>query len=128
VGAQALIARGEDMKGALVRGIDPALEPQVTDLAADLATDRAAAPGAGRVRRRCWAASWRAAWAWARRHGHADRAQRPGHAGRRGAAHAQMTVVGTFDSGHYEYDSALALLHRTTRRASSASRGRPACA
>ncbi|MDZ4127298.1 MAG: ABC transporter permease, partial [Hydrogenophaga sp.] len=37
VGAQALIARGEDMKGALVRGIDPALEPQVTDLVADLA-------------------------------------------------------------------------------------------
>jgi lipoprotein-releasing system permease protein len=23
----------------------------------------------------------------------------------------QMTVVGTFDSGHYEYDSALVLLH-----------------
>ena len=36
VGAQALIARGEDMKGTLVRGIDPAQEPQVTDLAADL--------------------------------------------------------------------------------------------
>jgi hypothetical protein len=31
--AQALLARGEDMKGALVRGIDPALEPAVTDLA-----------------------------------------------------------------------------------------------
>jgi lipoprotein-releasing system permease protein len=23
----------------------------------------------------------------------------------------QMTVVGTFDSGHYEYDSALAMMH-----------------
>ena len=30
---QALIARGEDMKGALVRGIEPKLEPQVTDFA-----------------------------------------------------------------------------------------------
>ena len=34
VAAQALLARGEDMKGALVRGIDPALEGAVTDLAA----------------------------------------------------------------------------------------------
>jgi lipoprotein-releasing system permease protein len=33
IAAQALVARGEDMKGAMVRGIDPALEPQVTDLA-----------------------------------------------------------------------------------------------
>src|SRR5512145_1745724 len=37
VGAQALLARGEDMKGAIVRGIDPAEEPQVADLAKDLA-------------------------------------------------------------------------------------------
>ena len=34
VSAQALLARGEDMKGALVRGIDPAREGEVTDLAA----------------------------------------------------------------------------------------------
>jgi lipoprotein-releasing system permease protein len=34
VSAQALLARGEDMKGALVRGIDPAREPEVTDLVA----------------------------------------------------------------------------------------------
>ena len=33
IAAQALLARGEDMKGVLVRGIDPALEPEVTDLA-----------------------------------------------------------------------------------------------
>src|SRR6476661_8153381 len=32
IAAQALIARGEDMKGALVRGIEPTLEPQVTDI------------------------------------------------------------------------------------------------
>src|SRR5688572_14095392 len=31
--AQALLARGEDMRGAIVRGIDPAREPEVTDLA-----------------------------------------------------------------------------------------------
>ena len=33
IGAQALLGRGEDIKGALVRGIDPAREPEVTDLA-----------------------------------------------------------------------------------------------
>ena len=32
IAAQALLARGEDMKGVLVRGIDPALEPTVVDL------------------------------------------------------------------------------------------------
>ena len=36
IAAQALLARGEDMKGTIVRGIDPALEGQVTDLAVDL--------------------------------------------------------------------------------------------
>ena len=36
IAAQALLARGEDMKGTLVRGIDPALEGQVTDLAVQL--------------------------------------------------------------------------------------------
>ena len=32
IATQALVARGEDMKGTLVRGIDPALEPRVTDI------------------------------------------------------------------------------------------------
>src|SRR6218665_3616881 len=36
VAAQALIARGEDMRGAIVRGISPAEEATVTDLAAQL--------------------------------------------------------------------------------------------
>ena len=36
VAAQALIARGEDMKGAVVRGIDPALDGAVTDLSLQL--------------------------------------------------------------------------------------------
>jgi lipoprotein-releasing system permease protein len=31
--AQALVGRGEDMRGAIVRGIDPAEEAKVTDLA-----------------------------------------------------------------------------------------------
>src|SRR5512146_3262803 len=36
ISAQALLARGEDMRGAIVRGIDPAHEGEVTDLAATL--------------------------------------------------------------------------------------------
>jgi lipoprotein-releasing system permease protein len=32
IASQALLARGEDMKGVMVRGIVPSLEPQVTDL------------------------------------------------------------------------------------------------
>ncbi|REN19536.1 lipoprotein-releasing system transmembrane subunit LolC, partial [Mycobacterium tuberculosis] len=32
INTQALIARGEDMKGTIVRGIDPKLEPEVTDI------------------------------------------------------------------------------------------------
>ena len=36
VAAQALLARGEDMRGAIVRGIDPAREGEVTDLAASM--------------------------------------------------------------------------------------------
>ena len=32
IAAQALLARGEDMRGVLVRGIDPVLEPEVTEL------------------------------------------------------------------------------------------------
>src|SRR5450830_1267781 len=36
IATQALLARGEDMKGTMVRGIDPAHEAEVTDLAMDL--------------------------------------------------------------------------------------------
>jgi len=36
IAAQSLLARGEDMRGAIVRGIDPAHEGEVTDLAATL--------------------------------------------------------------------------------------------
>ena len=36
VGGQGLLARGEAMQGVMVRGIDPQLEPQVTEVAAQL--------------------------------------------------------------------------------------------
>ncbi len=111
VGAQALIARGEDMKGTLVRGIDPAQEPQVTDLAADLSQTvlPRLVPGefgvilGGELARSLGV-------------GVGDAVTLIAPSGQVTPAGVvprirQMTVVGTFDSGHYEYDSALALLH-----------------
>ncbi|NWF46235.1 lipoprotein-releasing ABC transporter permease subunit [Hydrogenophaga sp. D2P1] len=112
VGAQALIARGEDMKGALVRGIDPALEPKVTDLVADLADTvlPRLVPGefgvilGGELARSLGVAT-------------GDTVTLIAPSGQVTPAGVvprirQMTVVGTFDSGHFEYDSALALLHQ----------------
>ncbi|MGS5088568.1 lipoprotein-releasing ABC transporter permease subunit [Hydrogenophaga sp. A37] len=112
VGAQALLARGEDMKGALVRGIDPALEPQVTDLAKDLSQTvlPRLVPGefgiilGGELARSLGV-------------GVGDAVTLIAPSGQVTPAGVvprirQMSVVGTFDSGHYEYDSALALLHQ----------------
>ena len=45
ISAQALLARGEDMKGVLVRGIDPALEPGVVDLSVDSQLKNSGVPG-----------------------------------------------------------------------------------
>ena len=111
VGAQALIARGDDMKGAMVRGIDPALEPKVTDLAAELADTMLPrlVPGqfdivlGGELARSLGVIA-------------GDTVTLIAPSGQVTPAGVvprvrQMTVVGTFDSGHFEYDSALALMH-----------------
>lgn len=110
VSAQALLARGEDMKGALVRGIDPAHEAEVTDLA----TSNAAAiaqlvPGEFRV-----VLGVELAQSLGVRVGDVVTLIAPnGQVTPAGVVPRlkQMTVAGTFDSGHYEYDSALVLLH-----------------
>ena len=64
------------------------------------------------------------------RQGHADCAARAGDAGRRDCrALKQFTVVGIFDAGHYEYDSALAFIHiDDAMRMFQHGRRRPACA
>jgi len=111
IATQALLARGEDMKGTVVRGIDPARESEVTELAqslppatlarlvsgafdvvlgAELARQLAVVPG--------------------------DRVTLVAPSGQVTPAGVvprlkQVTVVGTFDSGHYEYDATLALMH-----------------
>jgi lipoprotein-releasing system permease protein len=110
VAAQALLARGEDMKGALVRGIDPAHEGEVTELAAASSETLAQlVPGEFRVVLGVELARSLGV-------GMGDVVTLIAPAGQVTPAGVvprlkQMTVAGTFDSGHYEYDSALVMLH-----------------
>ena len=111
IAAQALLARGEDMKGTMVRGIDPALEPEVTDLVGTLKNTALTrlVPGqfgvvlGGELARSLGVVE-------------GDKVTLVAPSGQVTPAGVvprlkQMTVVGTFDSGHYEYDSALVLMH-----------------
>ena len=110
IAAQALLARGEDMRGAIVRGIDPAREPEVTDLASGMKPVLARLePGRFGV-----VLGAELARNLGVREGDPVTLIAPG--GQVTPAGVvprlkQMTVVGTFDSGHYEYDSSLALIH-----------------
>lgn len=110
VAAQSLLARGEDMRGTIVRGIDPKLEPQVTDLAAtsQRTLNKLVAGQFGVVLGAELARNLGV------REGDAVTMIAPG--GQVTPAGVvprlkQMTVVGTFDSGHFEYDSGLVMLH-----------------
>jgi lipoprotein-releasing system permease protein len=111
IGAQGLLARGEDIKGALIRGIDPAKEPEVTDLAAALKDSTLAklVPGQFGI-----VLGGELARAMGVRVGDPVTLIAPsGQVSPAGVVPRlkQMTVVGVFDSGHYEYDSALAMVH-----------------
>jgi lipoprotein-releasing system permease protein len=111
VAAQALVARGEDMRGAIVRGIEPAAEASVTDLAARLGKTALAPLVSGG-----WniALGSELARAMGARVGDKVTIVAPG--GQLTPAGVvprlkQFTLVGIFDTGHYEYDSGLALIH-----------------
>ena len=111
IATQALLARGEDMKGTMVRGIDPALEPGVTDLAGALKNTALTqlVPGEFGV-----VLGGELARALGVRSG--DKVTLVAPSGQVTPAGVvprlkQMTVVGTFDSGHFEYDSSLVLMH-----------------
>ena len=111
IATQALLARGEDMKGTMVRGIDPSTEPDVTDLAIELKNTglQRLIPGDFGV-----VLGGELARALGVRQG--DKVTLVAPSGQVPPAGVvprlkQMTVVGTFDSGHYEYDSALVLMH-----------------
>ena len=111
IAAQALLARGEDMKGVMVRGIDPAREPEVTDIAigAQAQALNALTPGSFSV-----VLGSELARSLGVRAG--DKVTLIAPSGQVTPAGVvprlkQMTVVGTFDSGHFEYDSALVMVH-----------------
>ncbi len=111
IASQALLARGEDMKGTMVRGIDPAREPDVTDLAIELKNTglNRLIPGQFGV-----VLGGELARSLGVRQG--DKVTLVAPSGQVTPAGVvprlkQMTVVGTFDSGHFEYDSALVLMH-----------------
>ena len=108
--AQALLGRGEELRGAVVRGIDPAEEGKVTDLA------RESAPLLAQLRPGEWNIVLGAELARLLGAGIGDKVTIVSPNGQTTPAGVvprlrQFTLVGTFSAGHYEYDSALALIH-----------------
>jgi len=111
VSAQALLARGDDMRGIVVRGIVPADEATVTDLARQLldSTLSRLVPGAWNV-----VLGAELARSLGVRVGDKVTVVLPGGQVTPAGIVPRLrtlTVAGTFDAGHYEYDSGLALLH-----------------
>ena len=110
VPAQALIARGEDMRGVLVRGIDPAQEAQVTPLA------RSLQPVLNKLQPGGWGVVIGGELARSMGVQVGDPVTLVAPSGQVTPAGVvprlkQMTIVGTFEAGHYEYDSGLVMVH-----------------
>jgi lipoprotein-releasing system permease protein len=111
VAQQALLARGEDMRGAMVRGIDPNTEAQVSDFILDIPNNTRESLQAGSFNVVLGAE-------FARSMGvqKGDRITLVAPSGQVTPAGVlprlkQLTVAGVFDSGHYEYDANMALLN-----------------
>src|SRR5438552_17558488 len=105
IAAQALLARGDDMRGAIVRGISPPEEATVTDIAAQLKDTVLAKlkPGA-------WGIVLGAELARAMGVREGDQVTIVAPGGQVTPAGVvprlkQLTVAGTFSAGHYEYAS-----------------------
>jgi lipoprotein-releasing system permease protein len=110
VTAQALIARGDEMRGIVVRGIEPQAEATVTELAARLKDSTLArlVPGS-------WSVVLGGELARSLGVVRGDKVTVILPGGQVTPAGIvprlrTLTVVGTFDVGHYEYDSTLALV------------------
>jgi len=111
VASQALMARGDDMRGVIVRGISPNDEATVTEIAAKLRDT---------VLARLVPGNWgivlgvELARSLGVHEGDKVTLVLPGSQLTPAGSVPrlkQLTVVGTFDAGHYEYDSTLALVH-----------------
>ena len=110
ISSQALIARGDDMRGIVVRGIEPKSEATVTELAAKLKDTTLArlVPGSWSV-----VLGGELARSLGVRPGDKVTIVLPGGQVTPAGIIPRLrtlTVVGTFDAGHYEYDSGLALV------------------
>lgn len=111
VSGQAMLTRDSSVRGILVRGIDPATEPGVADFARKLDAGRLDALEPGKfniVIGKELASQWLL--------GLGDRLTLIAPQGSTTPAGViprlrQFTVVGIFESGHYEYDSNLVLLN-----------------
>ncbi|MGH6609223.1 MAG: lipoprotein-releasing ABC transporter permease subunit [Burkholderiaceae bacterium] len=111
VNAQALLTRGESVRGVLVRGIEPVAEPAVSEIATQIrgAPLNALADGefgivlGGELARALGVLIGEKVTLIAPQ----------GQVTPAGVVPRlkQFTVIATFDSGHFEYDSALALIH-----------------
>jgi lipoprotein-releasing system permease protein len=111
VAAQVLLARGDELRGALLRGIEPAEEGNVTPLGAQLREGAFAQlqPGQWNI-----VLGIELARQLGVRTGDKVTVMAPsGQVTPAGVVPRlrQFTLAGTFDSGHYEYDSAYALVH-----------------
>ena len=111
IAQQVLVSRGESMRGAVVRGISPVDEAQVTDLAARLldSTLSRLQPGA-------WHIVLGVELARSLGVAEGDKITIVAPGGQVTPAGVmprlkQFLVIGTLESGHYEYDSSLALIH-----------------
>ncbi len=107
---QALIGRGDELRGAVVRGIDPTQESQVTPLA------RTQAPLLAKLKAGEWNIVLGAELARMIGARVDDKVTIVAPGGQVTPAGViprlkQFTLVGTFEVGHYEYDSGLALIH-----------------
>ncbi len=110
VAAQALVARGETMRGAIIRGVDPAREVEVTDLARQLRDGalKTLLPGEWNV----VLGAELARLLGARIGDKVTLISPSGQVTPAGVVPRlkQFTLTGVFESGHYEYDSGLALI------------------
>ena len=112
IATQALIARGDEMRGAIIRGISPTEEATITPLAAQLMKDGVL----GRLQAGDWGIVLGAELARGLGVAEGDKITLVAPSGQVTPAGVvprlkQFTVLGTFSAGHYEYDSGLALIH-----------------
>ena len=111
INAQALLTRGDAVRGVLVRGIEPEAEPAVSDIASQVRGEPLTALKDGEFG---IVLGGELARALGVALGEKITLIAPqGQVTPAGVVPRlkQFTVTGTFDSGHYEYDSSLALVH-----------------